>query len=83
MHLLKEGQKIRAWVDPPPPIIRAMPERKRFFALTPSLNSKDQISPHLPTSHLVRILILIITVYRCALQLLAPRSPDAGEWSAQ
>ena len=30
MHLLKEGQKIRAWVDPPP-IIRAMPERKRFF----------------------------------------------------
>ena len=36
MHLLKEGQKIRAWVDPSP-IIRAMPERKRFFSLTPSL----------------------------------------------
>ena len=32
MHLLEEGQKIRAWVDPPP-IIRAMPERKRFFAV--------------------------------------------------
>ena len=30
MHFLKEGQKIRAWVDPPP-LIRAMPERKRFF----------------------------------------------------
>ena len=28
--LLKRGPKIRAWVDPPP-IIRAMPERKRFF----------------------------------------------------
>ena len=33
MHFLKEGQKIRAWVDPP--IIRAMPERKRFFAVDP------------------------------------------------
>ena len=32
MHLLKEGQKIWAWVDPPP-IIRAMPERKRFFSI--------------------------------------------------
>ena len=30
MHFLKEGQKIRAWVDPPP-LIRAMPERKHFF----------------------------------------------------
>ena len=30
MHFYKEGQKIRAGVDPPP-IIRAMPERKRFF----------------------------------------------------
>ena len=29
MHFLKKGQKIRAWVDPP--LIRAMPERKRFF----------------------------------------------------
>ena len=33
MHFLKEGQKIRAWVDPIPPIIRAMPERKRFFSI--------------------------------------------------
>ena len=32
MHFLKEGQKIRAWVDHPP-IIRAMPERKRFFTI--------------------------------------------------
>ena len=32
MHFLKEGQKIRAWVNPPP-IIRAMPERKRFFSI--------------------------------------------------
>ena len=30
MHFLEKGQKIRAWVDPPP-LIRAMPERKRFF----------------------------------------------------
>ena len=29
MHFLKEGQKIRAWVD----LIRAMPERKRFFSI--------------------------------------------------
>ena len=29
-HGGKKGQKIRAWVDPPP-LIRAMPERKRFF----------------------------------------------------
>ena len=34
MHFLKEGQKNRAWVDPPP-IIRAMPERKRFFSADP------------------------------------------------
>ena len=32
MHFLKKDQKIRAWVDLPP-IIRAMPERKRFFAV--------------------------------------------------
>ena len=32
----KGGQKIRAWVDPPP-LIRAMPERKYFFLLTSSL----------------------------------------------
>ena len=31
MHFLKEGQKIQAWVDPP--LIRAMPERKRFFSV--------------------------------------------------
>ena len=31
MHFLKEGQKIRAWVDPP--LIQAMPERKRFFSI--------------------------------------------------
>ena len=30
--LLKRGPKIRAWVDPPP-IIWAMPERKRFFSI--------------------------------------------------
>ena len=29
-HGGKKGQKIRAWVDPPP-YIRAMPKRKRFF----------------------------------------------------
>ena len=33
MHFLKEGQKIRAWVYPPPPLIRVMPERKRFFSI--------------------------------------------------
>ena len=32
MHLLNEGQKIRAWVDPLP-LIRAMPERKRYFSI--------------------------------------------------
>ena len=31
MHFLKEGQKIRAWVDPP--LIRAMPERIRFISV--------------------------------------------------
>ena len=31
MHFLKKGQKNRAWVDPP--LIRAMPERKRFFSV--------------------------------------------------
>ena len=30
-HGGKKGQKIRAWVDPPP-YIRAMPKRKRFFS---------------------------------------------------
>ena len=34
MHFLKKGQNIRAWVDPLPlPLIRAMPERKRFFSI--------------------------------------------------
>ena len=39
MHFLKEGQKIRAWVGPPP-LIRAMPERKRFFSIEafPNIN---------------------------------------------
>ena len=33
MHFLKKGQTIRAWVlGRPPPLIRAMPERKRFFS---------------------------------------------------
>ena len=38
-HGGKKGQKIRAWVDPPP-YIRAMPERKRFFLIDvfPKLN---------------------------------------------
>ena len=30
MYFLKKGQKNRARVDPPP-LIQAMPERKRFF----------------------------------------------------
>ena len=34
MHFLKKGQKIQAWVDPPT-LIRAMPERKRFFPVDP------------------------------------------------
>ena len=35
MHFLKKGEKIRV---EPPPLIRAMPERKRFFSsLRPSL----------------------------------------------
>ena len=43
MHFLKKGQKIRAWVDPPP-LIRAMPERKRFFSsLRPSLMRIEKI----------------------------------------
>ena len=32
LHFLKEGKKIWAGVDPLP-IIRAMPERKRFFSI--------------------------------------------------
>ena len=39
MHFLKKGQKIQAWVDPPS-LIRAMPERKRFFPLMSSLTGK-------------------------------------------
>ena len=31
IHFLKKGQKIRALADPP--LIRAMPERKRFFSI--------------------------------------------------
>ena len=30
MHFLKEGQKIRAWVDPPP-LFRKCPEENVFF----------------------------------------------------
>ena len=33
MHFLKKGQKNRGWLDPAPPLIRAMPERKRFFSI--------------------------------------------------
>ena len=43
MHLLKEGQKIRAWVDPPS-IIRAMPERKRFFCVDPFPKAKNHFT---------------------------------------
>ena len=39
MHFLKKGQKIQAWVDPPP-LIRAMPERKCFFLLMSTLTSE-------------------------------------------
>ena len=39
-HGGKKGQKIRAWVDPIPPIIRAMPERKRFFSIEAFPNLK-------------------------------------------
>ena len=39
MYFLKKGQKIRAWGDPPP-IIRAMPERKRFFSIEAFPNLK-------------------------------------------
>ena len=31
MHFLNKGQKIRPCVDPP--LIRVMPERKRFFSM--------------------------------------------------
>ena len=41
MLSLKKGQKIRAWVDPPP-LIQAIPERKRFFPLMSSLMSLDR-----------------------------------------
>ena len=44
MHLLKEGQKIRAWVDPPP-LIWAMPERKRFFS---SIDPFPKVAYHWP-----------------------------------
>ena len=32
MHFLKKGQKIRVMRDTPPPPIRAMPEKKRYFS---------------------------------------------------
>ena len=40
MHFLKKGQKIRAWVDPP--LILAMPERKRFFSVDVFPNASFQ-----------------------------------------
>ena len=44
MHFLKEGQKIQAWVAPP--LIRAMPERKRYFSIEvfPYYTLQPQIS---------------------------------------
>ena len=45
MHFLKKGQKNRAWVDPPPPpLIQALPERKRFFPLMSSLSFHSLLS---------------------------------------
>ena len=38
MHFLQKGQKIRAWVDPPP-LIRSMPEKNVFFLLMSSLRT--------------------------------------------
>ena len=43
MHFLKKGQKIRAWVDPP--LIRAMPEKKRFFQWISSLTLLTAMTP--------------------------------------
>ena len=34
MHFLKEGQKIRAWVDPPPPY-SGNAQKKTFFPVDP------------------------------------------------
>ena len=42
MHFLKKGQKIRAWVDPPP-LIRAMPERKHFYSVDVLPYLKDAV----------------------------------------
>ena len=39
MHFLKKGQKIRAWVDPPPHLGNAR-KKTCFFSLRPSLRSK-------------------------------------------
>ena len=50
MHFLKEGQKIRALVDPSPPIIRAMPERKRFFSVD-LFPKEDEIKSNLGKYH--------------------------------
>ena len=50
MHFLIEGQKIRAWVDPPtPPLSQAMPERKRFF----SIDAFPKMGPFTPILPLV------------------------------
>ena len=40
MHFLKEGQKIRAWVDPPP-LFGQCPKENVFFSLRPSLTVAD------------------------------------------
>ena len=48
MHFLKNGQKNQAFVDPPPPLlIRAMPERKRFFFIDVFSNGHLQLQPWL------------------------------------
>ena len=53
MHFLKEGQKIRAWVDPPP-LFGQCPKENVFFQLTPSLTQKDGRPPPSPaTIHLL------------------------------
>ena len=45
-HGGKKGQKIRAWVDPP--LIRAMPERKRFFSSLMSSLRNEWLLWHSP-----------------------------------
>ena len=40
MHFLKKGQKIRAWVDPPPSFGQC-PKENVFFSLRPSLSATE------------------------------------------